>query len=370
MAQLQAAALRLGKLREWMAEQGLDAFVVRNTSDIAWLSSFDGVFDEEQAHCVLVTAESAVLHTDSRYSEACEREAEGGPVTVDAQVTSHAAWCAQRLGEAARVGFDDMMSVREHREFQQALEKAGSAARFVSTADAILTLRASKDAFEVERLKAAQAITDAGFAHIVGFIRAGMTERQVQLELDAFMMAQGADGLAFPTIVATGAHGSSPHAQPGDARIQPGDAIVMDFGARKAGYCADMTRTVFVGEPSSELRAAYEVLRRANEECEAMVRAGVVGADVHKHAQNVLAEGGFAGKMGHGLGHGVGIDIHEEPVLSPRNKEPLPVGAVVTVEPGIYIPGAFGMRLEDTGLVTESGYEPFGTSTHEIVVVG
>ena len=370
MANGEAARLRLERLRAWMAQENLDAFAVRSTSDIAWLTSFDGVFDDEQAHCVLVTDAGAVLHTDSRYTEACEREAVGGPITVDGAVQSHARWCAEHLGDAARLGFDDMMSVREHGAFLAALEEAEGTCELVATADAILTLRAQKDAFEVERLKAAQAITDAGFAHIVTFIRPGMTEREVQLELDNFMMAQGADGLAFPTIIATGAHGSSPHAQPGDTVIERGDAIVMDFGARKGGYCSDMTRTVFVGEPSAELRAAYAVLRRANEECEAMVRAGVVGADVHEHAQQVLAEGGFAGKMGHGLGHGVGIDIHEDPVLSPRNKEPLPAGAVVTVEPGIYIPGSFGMRLEDCGLVTEEGYEPFGTSTHEMVIVG
>ena len=370
MANNEAAQLRLERLRGWMAEQGLDAFVVRNTSDITWLTSFDGVFDEEQAHCVLVTPDAAQLHTDSRYVEACAREAAGGPVTVDNTVAAHAAWCAQRLADAGQVGFDDTMSVREHRAFTEALAADAPQAAFVPTADAILNLRAMKDAFEVERLKAAQAITDAGFAHIIGFIRPGMTEREVQLELDAFMMAQGADGLAFPTIVATGAHGSSPHAQPGEAIIRWGDSIVMDFGARKAGYCSDMTRTVFVGEPSDELRAAYAVLRQANEECEAMVRAGVPGADVHAHAEAVLAEGGFAGKMGHGLGHGVGIDIHEDPVLSPRNKEPLPAGAVVTVEPGIYIPGSFGMRLEDCGIVTADGYEPFGTSTHDLVVVG
>jgi Xaa-Pro aminopeptidase len=143
MANGQAAALRLGKVREWMAEQGLDAFVVRNTSDIAWLSSFDGVFDEEQAHCVLVTAKRAVLHTDSRYSEACEREAEGGPIAVDASRAAHAAWCVERLDGAATLGFDDTMSVREHRAFQEALEKVAAAVQFLPTVDAILTLRAS-----------------------------------------------------------------------------------------------------------------------------------------------------------------------------------------------------------------------------------
>jgi len=370
MANGDAARLRLARLRDWMAQEKLDAFVVRLTSDIAWITAFDGVFDDEQAHALLVTAEKAVLHTDSRYVEACAREAADGPVAVDNEVVAHADWCAARLVDAGRVGFDDMMSVREHRAFSQAIAKAAPEAEFVPTADAVLSLRACKDAFEVERLKAAQAITDAGFAHIVGFIEPDMTEREVQLELDSFMMAQGADGLAFPTIVATGAHGSSPHAQPGDAVIEPGDAIVMDFGARKGGYCSDMTRTVFVGEPSDELRAAYAVLRRANEECEALVRAGAIGAEVHAHAEEVLAAGGYAGKMGHGLGHGVGLVIHEDPVLSPRNGKPLPAGAVVTVEPGIYIPGKFGMRLEDCGLVTPDGYEPFGTSTHEMVIVG
>ena len=370
MANGDAARLRLARLREWMVQEELDAFVIRQTSDIAWVSAFDGVFDDEQAHALLVTAGEAVLHTDSRYVEACVREAADGPIAVDNEVASHADWCAARLGDATRVGFDDTMSVREHRSFSKAFAKVELEAEFVSTADAVLSLRACKDAYEVERLKAAQAITDAGFAHIVGFIQPGMTEREVQLELDAFMMAQGADGLAFPTIVATGAHGSSPHAQPGDAVIEPGDAIVMDFGARKGGYCSDMTRTVFVGEPSDELREAYEVLRRANEECEALVRAGAIGAEVHAHAEEVLAAGGYAGKMGHGLGHGVGLVIHEDPVLSPRNKKPLPAGAVVTVEPGIYIPGKFGMRLEDCGLVTPDGYEPFGISTHELVVVG
>jgi Xaa-Pro aminopeptidase len=373
MANGEAANLRLKRVREWMEREGLDAFLVRATSDIAWISAFDGVFDEEQAHALLVTRDAAALHTDSRYAEACQREAAGGPVEVDAQAPGrHGAWAVGRLARAgaATLGFDDLLSLREYRALEEAAGKADAPIRLASTADAVLNLRQVKDAFEVERLKAAQAITDAGFAHIVGFIRAGMTEREVQLELDAFMMAQGADGLAFPTIIATGAHGSSPHAQPGGTRIRQGDAIVMDFGARKGGYCADMTRTVFVGEPSGELRAAYKVLQRANAECKAMVRAGVAGAQVHAHAEELLAQGGFGGKMGHGLGHGVGLDIHEEPVLSPRNKLPLPAGAVVTVEPGIYIPGSFGMRLEDTGLVTEAGYEPFGTSTHELVVVG
>lgn len=353
-----------------MAENGADAFLLRGTSDIAWATAFDGVFDDEQAHALLVTAQDAVLHTDSRYAEACESQAAGGPVSVDAARKTHAAWCAARVAGACTLAFDDGMSLREHRLMLGECARAAASTQLVPTSDVVLGLRAVKDEMEVGRLRAAQAITDAGFSHIVGFIHAGLTERAVQLELDRFMMDAGADGLSFPTIVATGAHGSSPHAQPGDAVIQPGDAIVIDFGARKAGYCSDMTRTVFVAPVPPELERAYAVLRRANEECERMVMAGAVASAVHGHAEEVLADGGFAGKMGHSLGHGVGIDIHELPVLSTRADGPLPAGAAVTVEPGIYIPGAFGMRLEDCGLVTASGYERFGTSTHEPVVVG
>lgn len=369
MAQPEAARQRIGRLREKMAQLGCDAFIVRNTSDIAWLTGFDGVFDDEQAHLLLVTADSACLHTDSRYSEACGREAADGPVAVDAQPEPHSKWCIARLGTARMLAFDDLMSLREHAALAQALEESSCQARLMGTQDVVVDLRAVKDAYELERLQAAQDITDAAFDHIVGFMRCGMIERQVQLELDRFMMECGAEGLAFPTIVATGAHGSSPHAQPGQAVIQPGDAVVMDFGARKRGYCSDMTRTVFVGEPDGSLKDAYRVLRRANEECEALVQVGTAGSEVHAHALEVLEEGGYGGKMGHGLGHGVGIDIHENPSLSPRNGKPLPAGAVVTVEPGIYLPGRFGMRLEDCGVVTERGFRPFTRSTHEMVII-
>jgi Xaa-Pro aminopeptidase len=143
----------------------------------------------------------------------------------------------------------------------------------------------------------------------------------------------------------------------------------MDFGARKGGYCSDMTRTVFLGKPEGKLLAAWDTLRRANEECEAMVRAGVTGAAVHEHAETVLAEGGFGGAMGHSLGHSVGLDIHEFPNLAPSNDQPLPEGAVLTVEPGIYLEGEFGMRLEDYGVVRADGYEVLTKSTHEMVII-
>ena len=237
------------------------------------------------------------------------------------------------------------------------------------TSNFIVSLRGVKDADEIARMKAAQAITDAAFSHIITFMKPGMTEREVQIELEDFMVRHGAEGLAFPSIVACGANGASPHSVPGATKLEAGQCVVMDFGARAQGYCSDMTRTVFLGEPSERLRAGYAAIRDANEQVEAVLRPGMTGKEAHELAEHVLAEHGFADKMGHSLGHGVGIDIHEEPLLSPRNGAPLAPGNIVTVEPGVYLAGDFGMRLEDFGVITENGYEVFTQSTHEMIVL-
>lgn len=412
-----AAALseeRLGRLRAAAAEAGAGAFLLRDTSSIRWACAFDGVFDDEPAHALYVCPRHAWLHTDSRYAAVCEAAAAGGPVQVSVEKGGHAAFAARRWAErpaaaaGARLGIEDAIALSEYRALQRAFaaeaaaegvrpatgdagqceasaatDAAGvevadavaepvaamAAGPFVETADVVLRLRAVKDGDELARLRAAQAIADAAFAHVIGLMAPGMTEREVQRELDDFMLRHGAEGLAFPSIVATGPNGASPHAIPGDTVLEAGQCVVMDFGARARGYCSDMTRTVFLGQPEGEMLRAWEVLREANEAAEAFVRPGVTGRECHELAERVLAEGGFEGRMGHGLGHGVGLDIHELPVLSPRNDQPLQVGNVVTVEPGIYLPGRFGMRLEDCGVVTEQGFEPFGQTTHDLIVV-
>lgn len=366
------SARRLERTRTTMSEQGLDALYVRGTSSIAWMTAFDDVFDDEQAHAVLVGPDAAALHTDSRYALACRTAAEGGPVDVEDDRVSHAKWAARRLkaaGAPGVVGIEDDLPLREFRALEAAFADEGIAPRVVETADFVPRLRAVKDAMEIERMRATQAITDAAFAHITAFIRPGMTEREVQVELEDFMYRHGSVGLAFSSIVATGPDAAMAHAIPGPARLEAGQCVVMDFGARSQGYCSDMTRTVFIGEPSARLRDAYAAVREANETVEALLAPGVTGAFAHNRAEEVLAAHGFAGKMGHALGHGVGIDIHESPVLAPRNKEPLVPGNVVTVEPGVYFDGEFGMRLEDFGVITETGYDVFTRSTHDMVIL-
>ena len=352
---------------------GISALLVRDTPSIRWISGFDGVFDEERAHALLVTPDYVVLHTDSRYSNALYTAATrmGSAIAIDETRVGHFAFAHQVLAPgvdgafAGRLGFEDTVT---YAEFVKAAESFGTSG-LAPTSDIVRTLRAVKGEEELVRMRAAQAITDAAFEHIIGFMRPGMTEREVQLELESFMLRHGADGLASSSIVASGANGADPHAVPGEARLEAGQCVVMDFGARAFGYCSDMTRMVFLGEPTGEMARAWDVLRLANETVEQALRPGMTGREAHEMAEQVLAEGGFAGRMGHGLGHGVGLECHELPVMNARSDTPLAIGNVVTVEPGIYLPGEFGMRLEDCGVITADGFEPFTRLGHDMVVI-
>ena len=372
---------RLERMRENMSACGIDDFYCRDISNVQWLTEFEGVFDDEPAHLAFVTPKKAFVHTDSRYADACDRASRHTPWIIDACGGAHAAWAAKKFaafhaaagtpeGEnVCAMGIEDSIELREFRELERAFGEAKWKPRFAETDGFVKKMRAVKDERELSAMRAAQAITDAAFEHIVEFMSEGMTELEVKRELEETMRRLGAEGLAFDSIVASGPNGAAPHSIAGERRLQAGDMVVMDFGARKGGYCSDMTRTVCVGEATPLAREVFAAVREANEAVEAMIRPGRTGAAMHHLAEDVLAHNGFAGKMGHGLGHGVGIDIHELPVLSPRNETPLEVGNVVTVEPGVYLPGEIGCRLEDFGVVTEDGFEVFTKSTHELVII-
>ncbi len=370
-----AVRQRITRVRAACQSKNLDAFLVRDVSSIVWLTAFDGVFDDEQAHALLVTPDQVLLHTDSRYSTAAREAAGAGPVVIDDERTSHAKFVAEQLAleqhnvHEVSLGIEDSIALADYRALQRAIEDEDSQVQLEETTDFIVDLRAVKDPSEIERMKAAQAITDAAFSHIVAYMRPGMTEREVQVELEYFMRQHGANSVAFPSIVAAGPNGANPHAIASEAKLEVGQCVVLDFGACAYGYCSDTTRTVFIGEPDAKLRAAYDAMRQANESVIAALKPGVTGADMHNLAEQILADAGFGGKMGHGLGHGVGIEVHEKPVLAPRNTLPLEPGNVVTVEPGIYFPGEFGMRLEDMGVVSDEGFEVFTQTTHDPVVV-
>ena len=372
MADATACAGRVARLRELMDKRGYDAVVLRNNPDLRWLTGAERTFDDEVAHTAFVTLEGLWLHTDSRYYNTfLERLGEDCAWVIDQERVSHPAWVAERALETRSrvVAIEDTCDLAFFDNLQVELAKASIAPSLPRLHSDIQKLRMVKDAEELELLDRAQQVTDAAFEHICGFIKPGQTEQQIRAELENYMLSHGADGLSFGTIIAAGPNGANPHAQPGPYVVREGDMIVMDYGALYHDYHADMTRTVCVGEPSAKQREVYDIVRRAHEECAAFVRPGVIGKDVHDLSVKVISDAGYGEFYGHGLGHGVGLEIHELPGFGRYWDKPVPEGSVVTVEPGIYLPGEFGIRLEDCGVVTAEGYKPFTRSSHELRVI-
>ncbi len=372
MAQENACAGRVARLRALMDERGYDAVVLRNNPDLLWLTGADGVFDDEVAHTALLTADGQWLHTDSRYYNSfVERMGTDGPWQLDMELLSAPEWVAKKIAETRSrvVAVEDTCTLAFFDELTYQCSKASIAPAFPRMHGDICDLRMVKDEAELELLREAQRITDEAFEHICGFIKVGMTEQQIRNELERCMMGLGADGISFETIIAAGPNGANPHARPGSRKVEEGDLIVMDYGALYHGYHADMTRTMCVGQPSDEQLAVYEIVRHAHEECAAAIKPDVIGCDIHNLSVKIISEAGYGDYYGHGLGHGVGLEIHENPGFGRYWNKPVPAGSVVTVEPGIYLPGKFGIRLEDCGVVSEQGYQPFTRASHDLRVI-
>ncbi len=233
--------------------------------------------------------------------------------------------------------------------------------------DALYALRTVKTPEEIGKIKAAQKLAEDALTALLETLHAGMSEREIALFLDFHMRRHGAEDLSFETIALTGSHTSMPHGVPDDRTVQKGDFVLMDFGAVVDGYHSDMTRTVCVGEPTDEMRHVYETVLHAQEAALAAVKAGMSGQALDGIARSVIAEAGYADAFGHSLGHGVGLEIHEYPVASPNAKCLLGAGHVVTVEPGIYLPGKFGVRIEDFVNITENGCENLTKFTKKLI---
>ena len=251
----------------------------------------------------------------------------------------------------------------------EAARKAMPDVTWKPLADDIETLRQIKDEGEIALIERACRITGDAFERILPEIREGMTEKELAIRLEFDMLAHGADGLAFSTIVAASAHGSLPHAVPGDIRIQKGDMITFDFGAKVKGYCADMTRTVALGEPGAEMRRVYETVQTAQRMAEEAVRAGGDLRAIDAIARDYIDAQGYAGRFGHGLGHSLGIDIHENPRLNAVANGKLAAGQLMTVEPGVYLPGVGGVRIENTVVVLEGGCRPLTLPTRDLIIL-
>lgn len=350
------------KLRKALGMQQGEGVLVYNPSNMFYLSGYRG------EGLVLITPAGQYVVTDFRYTEQAEAEAPGFTVCMTDAGKSHEKICAELCAQQqiAKLWYEaDEVTVSTFAKCQREMPQLA----FEPIENAITTLRELKDEQELALIAKACEITGDSFERVLSFIKEGMTEREIALFLDFDMMSHGAEKSSFSTIVAAGAHGSLPHAVPGEYRIRKGDMITMDFGARFGNYCADMTRTVALGEPSAEMKHVYEVVLEAQKRAQDAVKAGVVCSQIDAIARNYIDSCGYQGRFGHGLGHAVGIDIHESPRFNTVCGEVTKVGQVMTVEPGIYLPGIGGVRIENSVVVRENGCDVLTKPTRELIIL-
>lgn len=317
---------------------------------------------------LLVTAEKAIFFTDSRYIEAAQKECEGcDEVLLFERLTQSVKPVVESLGinkiavEASRMTLSALSSI----------EKALGVSFVTDSSldDIIDSIRIKKGESEVELIVKAQRIAEKAFEHICKFIKVGMTEREIGLELDYFMLRNGADALSFETIAITGEKTSMPHGVPGENRVKEGDFVTMDYGAVCSGYHSDMTRTVAVGYATDEMKEVYNTVLAAQKAAIPFMKPGTACRDVDKAGRDVIEEAGYGKYFGHSLGHGVGVEIHEMPSVAPRSEWVLEEGHVITDEPGIYIPGKFGVRIEDMIYITSDGCRNLTNAPKELIIL-
>lgn len=356
-----ATARRVDKVREQMAASGLGAFLTLSASNRRYLTGFTG-----SAGAALVLPARAVLLVDFRYTQQAQAQAPGWEVR---EVDAFPDAIAQVLQEAgvSRAGFEAAHVT--YAVWESLQEKAGSV-QWVPTKDVVESVRAIKDPQELDAIRRAVALGDRAFSYLLEKMRPGVSEQALAVELEGFLRREGAEGLAFPSIVASGPNGALPHARPGPRELQPGDLVVLDFGCVVDGYCSDMTRTVCLGEPDQRQRELYQLVLEAQKAGVAAIRPGVSGKEVDGAARRIIEEAGYGPYFGHGLGHGVGLEVHEAlPRLNRKAEVALAPGMVTSVEPGIYLPGWGGIRIEDLVVVTPEGAEILTQSPKELIAL-
>ena len=315
----------------------------------------------------VVTREGAYYFTDSRYIEAAEKNLKGFTVRMTHPGSSEIERINEVIGEHTikKLGFEENdMTYGDYLRYNEALH-----AVLVPMQAKIDAFRATKEPREIELMRKAQAITDQTFSELCKIIQAGMTEKELEAELLYRLYKHGAEGPSFDPIVVSGPNTSLPHGVPGERKLDFGDFITMDFGCIYGGYCSDMTRTVALGFVSEEMDKVYKTVLKAQLAGIAATKAGVAGRDIDGAARKVIADAGYGDYFGHGYGHSLGILIHEAPNANTRNDQPMPAGAVVSAEPGIYLPGKFGVRIEVVTVLTKDGCEILTKSPKNLIIL-
>ena len=353
---------RTAKIMAKAALQPGEAILLSKPSNIFYVSGYTG-----EGIALVADGLSAIV-TDFRYTEQVTRQAPGFEVCEIRTGQSHAALAAEVLSargiHAVRFEADEVTVAR----FEK-MRGDMPGFTFVPLKGEAELVRRIKEPEELDCIRKACDISCRALANILPRIKPGVSETDIRIDLEFEMLRLGGQGLAFSTIVASGPNGSLPHAIPGSRKVEKGDMITMDFGARYGGYCADMTRTVAVGEPDAEMKKIYGIVLRAQQEAQDALHAGLVASDVDKIARDIIGKEGYGQYFGHGLGHSVGIDIHEDPRLSPVCHEVLEAGTTMTVEPGIYVPGLGGVRIENTCVIGETSSETLVYAPKELLIL-
>ncbi|PRO66703.1 M24 family metallopeptidase [Alkalicoccus urumqiensis] len=351
---------RVEAVRQKLQEENADALLVTSSVNRRYLTGFTGT-----AGAVLITAEAALFITDFRYTEQAAAQAEGFTIVEHkVPLVEEAAAQLKKLGISTLAFEKEHVTFAQYEAYKQAFE-----AELIPVSGMVEDLRLKKDAGEIDIIQQAVDIADRAFTHIQSYIQPGVKEIDVATELEFFMRKQGAESSSFDIIVASGLRSAFPHGVASAKEIASGELVTLDFGAYFQGYCSDITRTVAVGEPSEKLRTIYETVQKAQEIGVQKIRPGMTGKEADALTRDYITEAGYGSYFGHSTGHGMGMEVHEGPALSHRSDKKLEPGHVVTVEPGIYVAGTGGTRIEDDLLITEDGCRILSSSTKELLIL-
>ena len=357
--------MRVQAARKLLEEKGLDAAFIASPANIRYLSGFAGTDSY-----LYLSSKRQVILTDSRYTLQAEEEGKDCEVRTIKGERVYGVLLKELLEEdkVKRLGFEDgVMTWQFVKKLQEAAGDKWGEERWVPLGEELSLLRAVKDEGEIEKLARAEQIGDEAFSYILTQIKPGITELEIAAKLEYYMKSHGAQEKGFDTIAASGLHSAMPHAVPSEKVLEKGDFLTLDFGCKYQGYCSDMTRTVVIGKANEKQKEIYKIVLEAQEAALAGLRAGMTGAEGDALARKVIEEAGCGDYFGHGLGHSVGLEIHEKPALSPKDQTILRPGIKETVEPGIYIPGLGGVRIEDMTVITENGIKNLTSSPKELI---
>ncbi|NEU29611.1 aminopeptidase P family protein [bacterium LRH843] len=352
---------RLEALRSKFHEYEIDSLLITSSPNRQYMTHFSGT-----AGVALISETKAIFITDFRYMEQAKEQVKGYEVVQQTgNIIEEVARQAEKLG-LRKLGFEETLSFGEYKQYSKSIESA----KLIPVSGLIEEIRLIKDDHEIKLIQDAADIADAAFAHIITYIRPGITELDVSNELEFFMRKQGATGSCFDIIVASGHRSALPHGVASDKMIEKGELVTLDFGAYYKGYCSDITRTVAVVQVNDKLKEIYDTVLQAQLLGMNGIKAGMTGKQADALTRDYITEKGYGDYFGHSTGHGLGKEVHEGPTLSVNSNTVLEPGMVVTVEPGIYISGVGGTRIEDDILITADGNKSFTHSTKELLIIG